>query len=231
MNPRLAPLMAGAAAATTAALVLALRLYRPWQLRWGSTDEEVHSALPGDEVVPDPTFAATRAITVDAPPERVWPWITHMGFGRAGWYSYDLLDNFGRRSSERVIASLQEVKVGDTVSMGPGGGGLRVKGLEPGQWLLWWDGVGHSTWAWRLESAGPGRTRLLTRVRIHYRWTHPTILFNLLLVEPGDFPMMRKCRFGIKERAEYSNDDARAVLGAADTRRRTDTECSPFPPG
>jgi hypothetical protein len=83
MNPRLAPLMAGAAAATTAALVLALRLYRPWQLRWGSTDEEVHSALPGDEVVPDPTFAATRAITVDAPPERVWPWITHMGFGSA----------------------------------------------------------------------------------------------------------------------------------------------------
>jgi hypothetical protein len=79
----------------------------------------VHSALPGDEVVPDPTFAATRAITVDAPPERVWPWITHMGFGSAGWYSYDLLDNFGRRSSERVIASLQEVKVGDTVSMGP----------------------------------------------------------------------------------------------------------------
>jgi hypothetical protein len=120
-----------------------------------------------------------------------------MGFGRAGWYSYDLLDNFGRRSSERVIASLQEVQVGDTVPMGPGGGGLRVKGLEPGQWLLWWDGVGHSTWAWRLESAGPGRTRLLTRVRIHYRWTHPTILFNLLLVEPWDFPMMRKCMIGI----------------------------------
>ena len=83
--------MAGAA---TAALVLALRLYRPWHLRWGSTDEEVHSELPGDEVVPDPTFAATRAITVNAPPERVWPWIAQMGFGRAGWYSYDLLDNF-----------------------------------------------------------------------------------------------------------------------------------------
>ena len=164
--------------------------------------------LPGDEVVPDPTFAATRAITVNAPPERVWPWIAQMGFGRAGWYSYDLLDNFGRRSSERVIASLQEVRVGDTVPMGPGGGGLRVKGLESGQWLLWWDGVGHSTWAWRLESAGPGRTRLLTRVRIHYRWTHPTILFNLLLVEPWDFPMMRKCMIGIKERAEFSKDDA-----------------------
>ena len=119
MNPRLAPVMAGAA---TAALVLALRLYRPWQLRWGSTDEEVQRALPGDEVVPDPTFAATRAITVNAPPERVWPWIAQMGFGRAGWYSYDLLDNFGRRSSERVIASLQEVQVGDTVPMGPGGG-------------------------------------------------------------------------------------------------------------
>jgi hypothetical protein len=56
-------------------------------------------------------------------------------------------------------------------------------------------------------------------------------LFNLLLVEPWDFPMMRKCMIGIKERAESSNDDASALLGAADTRRRTDAERSPFPPG
>jgi hypothetical protein len=174
-------------------------------LRWGSTDEEVRSELPGDEVVPQPTFAATRAITVDAPPEKVWPWIAQIGFGRAGWYSYDLLDNFGRQSSEEIIPSLQDVRVGNVVPMGPGeASGLRVKDLDRGRWLLWWDGDGFTTWLWSLDAAGPGRTRLLTRVRSRYRWTHPAILFSLLLVEPWDFPMMRKCMMGIKQRAESS---------------------------
>ena len=68
----------------------------------GATDEEVRKDLPGDEIVAAPTFDATRAIIVEAPPEAVWPWIAQIGFGRAGWYSYDLLDNLGRHSLERI---------------------------------------------------------------------------------------------------------------------------------
>src|SRR5687767_14587951 len=76
---------------------------RPRQLTWGATEQEVGSPLPGDDLVPRPTFRATRAITINASPERVWPWLVQVGLGRAGWYSYDLLDNLGRRSSRRIL--------------------------------------------------------------------------------------------------------------------------------
>ena len=186
----------------TASSAVFFLVYRPWHLRWGATDEEVRRDLPGDVIVAAPTFDATRAITVEAPPEAVWPWIAQIGFGRAGWYSYDLLDNLGRHSLERIDPTLEEIGVGDVVPMGPGGAGLRVKDLVPAQWMLWWDGGGYTTWLWHLEEIEPGRTRLITRVRMGYRWAHPSILFALLLIEPWDFPMMRKCMLGIKRRAE-----------------------------
>jgi hypothetical protein len=68
---------------------------RPWQLTWGATPEEVSRALPGDDLVTRPTFNATRAITIAAPPEEIWPWLIQVGLTRAGWYSYDILDNLG----------------------------------------------------------------------------------------------------------------------------------------
>jgi hypothetical protein len=68
-------------------LFLTAPLYRRWHLRWGATDEEVHAHLPGDEIVTDASFSATRAITIDAPPEQVWPWIVQLGYRRAGFYN------------------------------------------------------------------------------------------------------------------------------------------------
>ena len=191
-----------------AAGVVGFLAYRPWHLKWGSTDEEVRKGLPGDDVVLDPTFNATRAVTVNASPEAIWPWIAQMGYGRAGWYSYDLLDNLGRRSATEIIPSLQNVEVGNVVPMGPGGGGLQVKDFVRGDWLLWWDEAGRSTWLWSLTEIAPGQTRLVTRIRTRYRWAHPSILFALLLMEPWDFPMMRKCLLGIKQRAESTREQA-----------------------
>jgi hypothetical protein len=81
-----------------------LRLIRPWQLRWGATDAEVGRSMPGDVDVPRPTFNATRAVTVAARPDQIWPWLIQIGVGRAGWYSYDWLDNLGRHSAERIRA-------------------------------------------------------------------------------------------------------------------------------
>jgi len=124
-----------AVAAMVAVLALYLLVVRPRQLRWGATDEEVARPMPGDEVVRRPTFNATRAVTVNARPEHIWPWIVQMGFGRAGWYSYDLIDNLGRPSAERIIPELQKVAVGDLVPIF-GKMGFWVRDFRPNEWML-----------------------------------------------------------------------------------------------
>ena len=127
-----------------AGLSVYLRVIRPWQLRWGATDDEVRRTMPGDEIVTRPTFNATRAVIVDASPSTIWPWIVQIGFGKAGWYTYDLLDNFGRPSARHIIPELQHLQVGDLIPMyrgigAPEGVGMKVKAVEPEQWMLWWD--------------------------------------------------------------------------------------------
>ena len=185
-----------------AAVASYLRFLRPWQLRWGATDAEVSLTLPGDEVVARPTFDATRAVTVDAPSDTIWPWLVQIGCGRAGWYSYDLIDNLGRPSADRIIPDFQRLEIGDIVPMSPDGKqGLWVKALEASRWMLWGDRQGDATWFWGLQPIDEERTRLITRVRIRYDWKSPLILFNLLL-DVGDIVMMRKCMLGIKKRAE-----------------------------
>jgi hypothetical protein len=178
-------------------------LYRPWQLRWGASRDEVARSMQGDEVVPAPVFNATRAITIEARPEDIWPWIVQIGFGRAGWYTYDLLDNMGRHSAERLVPELQHMEMGDLVPMGPGkDAGMRVKGFEANRWMLWWDKNHLTTWVWALDPMPDGSTRLVTRVRARPSWRHPTTAMWLLLFEVADFPLMRKCLLGIKRRAE-----------------------------
>src|SRR5208282_4695705 len=115
-----------------AVLTTYLRLIRPWQLRWGATDDEVARPLPGDGDVSQPTFNATRAVTITARPEAIWPWLIQMGLGRAGWYSYDLLDNLGRPSAERIMPEFQHLAVGDLIPVSPDGkAGQWVKAFEP----------------------------------------------------------------------------------------------------
>jgi hypothetical protein len=196
-----------------------LRVIRPWQLRWGATDDEVRRAMPGDEIVARPTFNATRAVTVQAPPSMIWPWILQIGFGRAGWYAYDLLDNFGRPSAKHIIPEFQHLQAGDLVPMyqgigAPEGVGLKVKAVEPERWILWWDDKTQDpTWTWALYPIDMQQTRLVTRVRMRYRWTKPTILFSLL-VEFTDLVMMRKCLLGIKQRAESPAATTRDLASA-----------------
>src|ERR1700730_9755232 len=181
-----------------------LRFIRPWQLRWGATDEEVARTMPGDDVVKHPSFNATRAVTIQARPEEIWPWLVQIGITRAGWYSYDWLDNLGIKSAQRIIPQLQHVAVGDLVPISPDGKqGMYVKDFKTNHCLLWWDKPGEMTWYWGLYPHDDSQTRLITRVRMHYRWLKPSILFSLL-VEFTDMVMMRKCLLGIKLRAEQT---------------------------
>jgi len=150
------------------------------------------------------TFNATRAVTVAARPEQIWPWLVQIGLGRAGWYSYDWLDNLGRHSAERIIPEFQHLAVGDVIPMSPDGKhGNVVKAFEPNRWMLWGDQAGQATWYWGMYPVDERQTRLITRVRMCYRWTSPLALFNPL-VEFADIAMMRKCLLGIKRRAEVS---------------------------
>jgi hypothetical protein len=204
MNARIYLLIA--AGLTAAALLGYVRVIRPWHLRWGATDEEVARSMPGDDIVLNPDFNATRAITINARPEQIWPWIVQMGFGRAGWYSYDWLDNLGRQSAEDVVPEFQHVQIGDRIPMSKWTY-LTIKAFEPNQWMLWQD-QGGGTWAWGLYPIDEQRTRLITRMRGPYNWKSPLVVPTLFLMEFGDIIMIRKVLRGIKRRAEqcFKND-------------------------
>jgi hypothetical protein len=196
-------------------------LCRRWHLRWGATDAEVASTMPGDELVPDPSFTATRALTIQAPPAQVWPWIVQLGTGRAGFYSYDLFDNGARPSADRILPELQDTQVGDWVPMAARvneATAFRVKALERNQWLLWAKPA--STWAWTLTPLEGGRTRLVTRLKATYDWRSPGLaLLTVVIFELGDFPMMRKLLLGVKSRAEWAAAPQPGDPAAAQTGR------------
>jgi hypothetical protein len=172
-------------------------VYRPWQLNWGATGDEVNRPMPGDEIVERPTFNATRAVTVDAPPERIWPWIVQVGYGRAGFYSWDILDNDGISSAERIMHEYQGLKVGDLVPLDRESN-ARVAEMEPPRHLLLvFPPATAATWAWGLCPIDSTRTRLVTRLRV--RADNVT---TRLMLDTFEIVMMRKHLVGIKRRAE-----------------------------
>jgi hypothetical protein len=171
---------------------------QPWQHRWGATDEELRRVMPGDEVISQAN-STTRAITIGATPAKVWPWLVQIGYGRAGWYSYDWIDNDGRPSADRIVPEFQDLGVGDQILMVPGMG-PRVRALEPNRWLLSGDEE-TGTWCLALYPTLDGSTRLVSRWRQDWPIT-PATAFWILISDPGAFVMERKMLKGIKERAE-----------------------------
>ncbi|CAN5679821.1 hypothetical protein BH23CHL7_BH23CHL7_15300 [soil metagenome] len=115
-----------AVAASGAAYFLVVR---PRLRDWGIDPVEAELPLPGDDLVPDPTAVETRGIAIDAPPSAIWPWLVQMGYERAGWYSYDALDNKGA-SVDQIMPEFQHIAVGEVMPTHPGGGFL-VKVVEP----------------------------------------------------------------------------------------------------
>ena len=185
---------------------------------WGATGDEVNRPMPGDDLCPRPQLNATRAVTVAAPAEDIWPWLAQWGWNRAGFYSYDLLDNLGRPSARQVLPQFQHLAVGDWVPMGgkpTPATAYRVARLEPGALMLWEKPSG--TWLWLLEPAAAGHTRLITRLRSRYTWAKPAIVTELILMEIGDPFMMRKCLLGIKQRAEHLTAGRRSIAGRRDS--------------
>ncbi len=179
-------------------------LYRHRHRRWGATDDEVQAEMPGDDLIADVAYLATRAITIDAPPPAVWPWLVQVGCLKAGFYANDLLDNLGHPSAREILPEFQHLEIGQWVPMSPTPNdttAFTVAGFEENRWLLWQQPL--STWSWRLTELPHQQTRLVTRLRIHLDWSHKAIsVLSVVLNEFGDFAMMRRMLLGIRDRAE-----------------------------
>lgn len=210
-----------AGASLVAGTIMLSPLLRPWYRRWGASDTEVARTFPADEIVPRPKSELTCAITIHAPADRVWPWFVQLGCQRGGWYSYDLLDNGGTASAERIIPEYQHLAIGDVVKAMPKGDfGFPVAVIEPGR-ALSLAGVldtatgkpadphsplpaayfaGDQTFV--MEPLDDRTTRLFFRMRTDW---NPTLLNTLVyrgIVEPVSFVMGRKMLYNIKRRAE-----------------------------
>ena len=126
------------AVAIAAELVAAyLAIGRPLMLHWGANCEEVHKPLPGDETVPGPVVQSTRAVTIDAPVDAVWPWLAQLGQDRGGFYSYENLENLAgchMHNADVVHPEWQQRRPGETVYLHPRKG-LRVTRFDPGRVL------------------------------------------------------------------------------------------------
>ncbi|GAA2517996.1 SRPBCC family protein [Rarobacter incanus] len=191
---------------------VALGGLRAWSLRWGADPLEEGGYLPGDEAMAYADHQSTRAITIRTAPSRVWPWIAQIGTGRAGFYSYDWLENLcglDIHSADKIVPDLQGIAVGDTVSLAKGVD-LQVAELEPESHLvLTGTGVDDKkmpfefSWAFVLHQQAPARTRLIVRER--YRYLGPLAAAIVEPVSLVSFLMSQRMLTGIKARAEATD--------------------------
>lgn len=186
---------------------------------YGSTREERSAVLPGDDVVGAPKVQTDHAVTIDAPPSAVWPWLLQVGWGRAGWYTARWVDRLlfpaNGPSIDRIVPELQHIEVGTFIPDGPPETecGLHVVGLVPERAMVlrsnshlpmsWRDRATLDwTWTFVLSPRDGGR-----RTRFHFRsrWVTEPWWFTAggwLVVVPADFVMSRDMLRGVRTRAE-----------------------------
>lgn len=217
---------AGAASIIVAWVLL--NALSPRMNRWGATDAEAVRSLPGDDLVVQPKIQTNRAMTLNASPVEVWPWLAQIGYKRAGWYSYDLIHRMlriagsvddPRASASRIIPELQDLKVGDAIKIAPQMA-YGVVAIEPDRLIMLYAGVDTSageklepsksmpeqylktSWVWLLEEVDTTSTRLLVRFRQDYNPSRLNRLVYRLSSELGAFFMERRTLLGINHRVE-----------------------------
>jgi hypothetical protein len=194
--------------ALLAAVLAAYVLWaRPYQLRWGATDSEVERSIPGDELHGNPSFLATRAITISGTPDEIWPWLVQMGYGRAGFYGYDILENLGSdrgiRSADRILPEFQDLGVGDEVPISAVAS-MVFEAIEPNLFLVW-SGEEEElpgVFTWALYPIDKNHTRLISRIRWSYHWSEPSLVALEIFTEFTDHIAVRKILQGVKDQVE-----------------------------
>lgn len=215
------PSMARIGAACAVILVLGAVYWlgvRPWQLQWGATAAELNMTLPEDDIVAEPAFDATRAITITAPPEKIWPWLVQMGYGRAGFYGYDLIENpgggRGLHSATTILPQFQNPRTGDVLPLSVAAT-LQFGTVEPNRALVWRsrDDPHTGVYIWALVPVDASHTRLISR--IHWRYL-PGFTNRALGVftEFADHVAVRAILRGVRDRAEGRRPGSLALEGA-----------------
>lgn len=193
---------------------------RPWFLRWGATPDEVDRTLPGHALAPDPAVNSTQAVTVDAPPGAIWPWLVQIGQGRGGFYSYDWLEQLvgaDIHNVDRIVPEHQTLTEGDEVLLAPRDYWLG----SPDSWPIVADieEADHIVlrppteppsyvWTFQLEPYEGSKTRLIARMRSPQEPTIWGRIVQGLTWEPVHFLMQREMLLGIKTRAERQAETA-----------------------
>jgi hypothetical protein len=209
MKRLVATMLAGIGLAAT----VYVKNVRPWYSAWGATEEELMRPMPLDDRIPNPRMVTTRAITIGAPPEAIWPWLVQMGDPpRAGYYSYTWIERLaGLRitNQDQLLPEFQTVEVGQALDRN---GTMVVQAVDPGRSLVLGPPASveelRATWAFALYPFDAHSTRLVTRVRSDWDYSQmlrstPVFAWPVyLLIEPGAFIMEYRMFHEIKRHAE-----------------------------
>ncbi|GAA1834550.1 SRPBCC family protein [Actinomadura chokoriensis] len=210
-------------------------LIRPRLLRWGTTGEEESASYPGDDLIRHATAQSTMAVSLPAPPEEVWPWLIQMGSGRAGWYSWDFLDNAGGRSADQIVPEWQDLAVGARIPAVPSGAfHFLVEILDPLKTLVlrfdlelpsgrsfdpggpmpaaYTDGI----WAFHLRPLPDGGTRLIIRTRGCGKPAAADRLVGRLFGEPAHFIMQHRQFRNLRRRVRRADPAAQPTARDAE---------------
>jgi hypothetical protein len=180
---------------------------RPCHMRWGATADEVARSMPGDALSRRPTFLATRAITIEGTPADIWPWLVQMGYGRAGFYGYDVLENLGSprgmRSADTILPDLQRLAAGDPLPLSAVAS-LVVHAVVPYQYVVWAGQSGEhpGAFTWALYPLDAQHTRLVSRIQWRHHYSPPLTLALDVFTEFTDGIAVRKILLGVKDRVE-----------------------------
>lgn len=203
-------------------VVSSLRLLlKRWVRYWTAEEPEKAQKLAGDDIIENPAMEMTNAVTIKAPPEYVWQWLVQMGADRAGWYSYDKLDNGGLPSADAIVPEFQDLDVGDVVKALPESeGGFRVVKLVKPLELVYTtftkipfkqskdqpqqptEYYWRTSWAFVLTQPVDNVTRLLVRARIAYKIPEGIAPIARVLAYPVHFVMQQRQLYNIRQRAE-----------------------------
>ena len=193
----------GGVAVALAIFLVVVGLYiwviKPWHMRWRAADDEVARTMPGDELIPD-AGSTTRAVSIDATPGDIWPWLVQIGYGKAGWYSYDWIDNDFKPSAKQVLQEYQDLEVGDKILM-TSEIGFVVESIDEERSIVSVLEDGSTSWCLGLYSVDGGGTRLVSRWRPKFDVTPATVIMTAL-TEPGTFIMEQKMLRTIRDRVE-----------------------------